>query len=352
MPEEDMETELEEKIPSNLLAKRKNFKSPKVPKMNVWMISSIALIIILAAVVIFGSKLFGTTTSTSSTLKPEEASLKAVKFINDNLVQPNTTASFVSVSDVQGVYNISVDYQGRNVSVYVTKDGSYMFLSSPLDITQNLPQTNQTSQQQPTETPKTAKPTVQLYVMAFCPYGIQAEQAMKPVVDLLGSKADIQVHFIASVSGTTPDTVQSLHGAVEAQEDLRQLCIMKYYDQKTYWNYMMAIDATCSGQRSDTTVYDACWKSAAKNASIDTSKIDTCSKGSDGMGLISADASLSSANGVSGSPTLIINGVTYNGDRTPDAYKIGICAAFTTSPTECSQNLSATGSAATGGCAT
>jgi protein-disulfide isomerase len=317
-----------------------------MPKMNIWMISSIALIIILAAIIIFGSKIFGTT-STSNILKPEEASLKAVKFINDNLVAPNTTASFVSVADVQGVYNVSVEYQGRNVSVYLTKDGSYMFLSSPLDITQSLPQEPQ--QQQPTEATKTAKPTVQLYVMAFCPYGIQAEDAMKPVVDLLDGKADIQVHFIASVSGTTPDSVSSLHGPVEAQEDLS---IMKYYDQKTYWKYMMVIDATCSGQRGDTNAYDTCWKSAAKNASIDTSKIDTCAKGSEGINLLKADEALTTQYGVSGSPTLIINGAVYNGDRTPDAYKQAICQAFTTSPAECSQNLSTTGSAASGGCAT
>lgn len=351
MPEEDMNAELEENIPSNVSAKRKSFKSSSMPKMNVWMIASIALIIILAAVLIFGSKIFGTTSST--TLKPEEASLKAIKYINDNLVQPNTTASFVSVSDVQGVYNVSVEYQGRNVSVYLTEDGSYMFLSSPLDITQPLPQapttTTTTTQQQPTQT---AKPTVQLYVMAFCPYGIQAEQAMKPVVDLLGSKADIQVHFIASVGGTTPDSVQSLHGPVEAQEDLRQVCIMKYYSQQTYWKYVMAIDATCSGQRSDTTVYDACWKSAAKNASIDTTKINTCYNSSESINLLKADEALTNQYGVSGSPTLIINDAVYNGDRTPDAFKAGICSAFTTSPTECSQNLSATAAAASGNCAT
>jgi glutaredoxin len=221
-----------------------------------------------------------------------------------------------------------------------------------LDITQNLPTTtsNQTQQQQPQETPKTAKPTVQLFVMAFCPYGIQAEDAMKPVADLLGSKADIKVHFIANVGGTTPDSIQSLHGAVEAQEDLRQVCIMKYYDQKTYWNYVMTIDSNCSSIRSDTTAFETCWKNAATKASINVSKISTCSNSSEGVGLVKADDDLSSANGVTGSPTLIINGVLYNGGRTPDAYKTAICNAFTTQPSECSQNLSATGAAASGNC--
>jgi len=322
-------------------------------EVNKWKILSMVLIIILAvSFLIIGTGVTGMFVSNgqSNYLTKDQAGEKAIKFINDNLVQPNTTATVISVAESNGLFNVSISYLQRTIPVYITKDGTDLFLSSPIDITQPIPKAT-TQQQQPAETPKTDKPTVQLFVMAFCPYGIQAEQAMKPVVDLLGSKADIQVHFITTVSGTTPDTVSSLHGPVEAQEDLRQLCIMKNYDQTTYWKYVMQIDATCSGQRSDTTVYDACWKSAAKNASIDATKIDTCSKGSDGMTLIKADADLSSSKGVTGSPTLIINGVTYSGDRTPDAYKEGICNAFTTKPSECSTVLSSTGTAASGGCA-
>ena len=74
---------------------------------------------------------------------------------------------------------------------------------------------------------KSARPSVELFVMSFCPYGVQAENAMGPVVDLLGSKADIKIRFIATVNGATPDTVRSLHGLSEAKEDLRQLCIMR-----------------------------------------------------------------------------------------------------------------------------
>ena len=188
--------------------------------------------------------------------------------------------------------------------------------------------------------------------MAFCPYGIQAEAAMKPVVDLFGTNADIQVHFIANVGGTTPDSVQSLHGAVEAQEDLRQVCIMKYYDQKTLWKYIMPIDNNCSSLRSDTTAYDTCWKNAATSAGINVSKIDACSTGSEGVNLLKADEALTTQYGISGSPTLLINGVTYNGERTADAYKAAICSGFTTQPSVCSQNLSSTAAAASGNCAT
>jgi protein-disulfide isomerase len=141
-----------------------------------------------------------------------------------------------------------------------------------------------------------------------------------------------------------------LHGPVEAQEDLRQVCIIKYYDQKTYWKYMMLIDANCSSKYSDATAYDTCWKDSAKTAGIDASKIDTCSKGSEGINLLKADETLTTQYGVSGSPTLIINDVVYNGDRSPEAYKTAICNAFTTAPTECSQNLSNASATASGNC--
>jgi len=314
----------------------------KIPKLNLWMVSTLVLVVLLAVTLFSG---FSITGKSVAVLPADDVGKKAINYLNSNIVQPGTTATYVSTKDIGSVYEISFLYQGKNNSVYSTKDGKMIFLYS-FDTSETLPTQTQTTTQ---AAQKTAKPTVQLFVMAFCPYGIQAETAMKPVVDLLGGKADIQIHFIASVGGNTPDTVQSLHGAVEAQEDLRQVCIIKNYDQKTFWNYVTQINTNCASKYNDPS-YESCWKEAAGKAGIDVSKIDTCSKGSEGVGLLKADAGLSSSKGVSGSPTLIINGATYNGGRTPDAYKQGICSAFTTAPAECSTALSSTGAAATGGC--
>jgi len=318
---------------------------------NMWRYTTIALlVIVIALLAVFMWPNNSITGKMIASTVSDVVANKTVDFLNENLVAPNTSVTLDSVSETSGLLNVTVTYQGRQIPVYVTNDGKLLILSSPIDMTQPIPKANKTQQTQQTETPKTDKPTAQLFVMAFCPYGIQAEQAMKPVVDLLGSKADIQVHFIASVGGTTPDSVSSLHGAVEAQEDLRQVCIMKYYDQKAYWNYMMTIDSTCSGQRGNTTAYDACWKDAATKVGIDVSKISTCSQGTEGVNLLKADESLTSSLGVSGSPTLIINGATFNGGRTPDSYKEAICTAFNTAPSECSQQLNSTATAASGNC--
>jgi hypothetical protein len=327
-------------------------KTTKTTNKNIWRYTTIALLVIVVLLLVAFLWKPGGTSITGGTLltSQNEIANKTVEFLNKNIITGNNTASISSVSEASGMLNITVLYQGREIPIYVTEDGKFLILSAPIDTTVPIPQAEEQTEEQPQEIPKTDKPTVQLFVMAFCPYGIQAEDVMKPVVDLLGSKADIQVHFIASVGGTTPDSVQSLHGAPEAQEDLRQVCIMKYYDQKTYWNYVMAIDANCSSKYSDTAAYDACWKDAATKAGIDVSKIDTCSKGSEGVSLLKADADLSSSKGVSGSPTLIINGVIYSGARTSDAYKEAICGAFNTEPTECSTVLSTTGTTTSGGC--
>ena len=123
--------------------------------------------------------------------------------------------------------------------------------------------------------------------MSFCPYGVQAENAMAPVVDLLGTKADIKVRYIASVNGTTVDSVKSLHGLIEAKEDLRQLCIAKYYPQEL-WPYLADVNAQCYPVYKNTTQIESCQKSVTATLGIDNQKIETCAGGSEGLGLLKA----------------------------------------------------------------
>jgi protein-disulfide isomerase len=314
-----------------------------VPRVNIWMITT--LILLIAVVVLYLRGGAGGVTG----LPANDTANKAIDYINKNLVTTGT-ATFVSVKEVSGVYQVTTAYQGQNIPIYVTKDGTLLFVSQPINTGTQVT----TTTAQPAVVPKTDKPTVELFVMGFCPYGVQAETLMKPVFDLLGSKADIEIKFIASVSGTTVDSVQSLHGATEAQEDLRQVCIMNSYDQKTYWTYLMGIDNNCYGKitTTDPVALDTCWKAAATSAGIDTAKIQACSNSTEGLNLLKADEQLTTQYGVSGSPTLVINGVTYNGARSSEAFKQAICDAFTTAPAECSQTLSGTNSSstATGGC--
>jgi len=326
----------------------------KFPKVNMWMIFTGILAVLVVAltwqIYAGGVTGIGGITGMTTALNSQQAATKAIDYINKNLVTTGT-ATLASVEESNGMYKVTTSYQGQNIPIFVTKDGKLLFASSPIDMTQAINKT--TSTQTQTEIPKTDKASAELYVMAFCPYGMQAETLMKPVFDLLGTKADIKIRFIANVGGTTADSVQSLHGAVEAAEDLRQVCIMKNYDQTTYWKYVTEINANCASKYSDVTAYDTCWKAAATKFGIDVAKIDACSKGSEGLDLLKADEALTTQYGVSGSPTLIINGVTYTGERSSEGFKQAICSGFTTQPAECSQTLAAASSsstAAAGGC--
>lgn len=332
-----------------------------IPKINVWMIFCIVLLIVLAVFIFYPSIILGLTGKFVQTggnfLTADEAANKATKWISDyfKAQDSNISVKLVNSSETgSGIYQFTIKLsssQGDDIlTYYVSKDGK-LFLPQIIDISQEI---NTSSNEQPSgEIPKTDKPAVELFVMGFCPYGVQAETIMKPVVDLLGSKADIKIRFITSISGTTIDSIQSLHGTTEAQEDLRQACIMKYYNQKTYWTYLMEIDNNCYGKISttDASALETCWKSAATKAGIDTAKISTCSNSTEGFNLLKADEQLANQYSVSGSPTLIINGQVYSGSRTSQAFKEAICSAFNTQPSECSQTLSASSnSTTTGGC--
>lgn len=314
----------------------------KIKKLS-WKTISIVLVAVLAVSLFFNLK-----SPSGMFLAKERLAKTAVDYINNNLVQPGTSVSLVSVEEEKDFYKITISYQNKQTPIYITKDGNNLFLSQPLDIAKELPK-EATQASQTSEAPKKDKPTAELFVMSFCPYGIQAENTMKPVFDLLGSNADIKVRFIAQ-TGDTIDSVQSLHGTTEAQEDLRQLSIMKNYDSKTYWNYLAEINKNCPSAYRDASALDACWKAAAAKAGIDAVKIETYSKSPEALALLKEDEKAASKYGVSGSPTLVINGAVYNGARTSDAFKQGICSGFSAQPSECSQALSSTAQAASGGC--
>ncbi|MFH1364935.1 MAG: hypothetical protein ABIH52_04780, partial [Candidatus Aenigmatarchaeota archaeon] len=54
--------------------------------------------------------------------------------------------------------------------------------------------------------------------------------------------------------------------------------------------------------------------------------------------------------GVTGSPTLVINGVRANVARNAESFKTAVCGAFNDAPGDCSTELSSDAAAAQGNC--
>ena len=276
--------------------------------------------------------------SALNTIPPDECAAEVISYVNANLAQAGSNVTFVSVSEGKGVYLIEGNYQDKNVSFYATEDCHFLFtrwynLSQPVATTTAYP-----TPTPPPEPVKTARPSAELFVMSFCPYGVMAENAMEPVTELLGEKVDITVRYIARVTGDTIDSVSSLHGPPEAKEDLRQLCVMDRYPDK-FWEYLMRINEQCYPVWRDATQLESCQENVT--ALLGMTGIEACANGSEGIALLSADEVITKEYGVTGSPTLIINGQKYTGQRTPEAFKQSICAHFETPPAECNVVLSA-----------
>ncbi|MEK6958575.1 MAG: thioredoxin domain-containing protein [archaeon] len=287
------------------------------------------------------------------------------KYINTNLLTDKTvSAKILDSNDLgNGLFALSFEiYQdGAVVSsgqVYANEKeiiiGQLFSMSAPVDQPEPVK----------TEYTKSDKPKVTLFVMAFCPYGLQAVKAFGPAMQLLGPTTDTKMGYVlysnfASQYGADwnaycfdeNETYCSMHGAGELNEDIRQLCIQKDQPDKL-WNYLDAVVADYDAGKVSAANIDSKWKDYAKVAGVDTAKVESCIA-NDAATLLAEQAALNKQFSVQGSPTAIINGAQYAGGRTAEEFKTAVCQAFNTAPADCSAALNSTASSApAGGCAT
>ena len=295
---------------------------------------------------------------TSGNLTDEQLKVKVENYLNVNFLSSQGVVGKITSVEPSGSpallkLNFNILQDGNVVqqgAVFASRDGTDLILGSVLNLNTPLPAADTSGQpaDQPAEVQKSDKPKLELFVMAFCPYGVQAEEALSPVAKLLGSAADIEIKFIVNLNGDTPADVVSLHGAGEAAEDLRQICINKLYPEK-YWSYLDLIDAGYSaGTVTANNVADK-WAAFATSVGIDANAVQSCVQ-TDAMTIIKQYNTDAKAYGATSSPTFILNGTHASVARTPDGIKTAICDAFNTAPAKCSETLSATGTAATSGC--
>jgi predicted DsbA family dithiol-disulfide isomerase len=159
------------------------------------------------------------------------------------------------------------------------------------------------------------------YVMSQCPYGVQVEDAIGPVLKTLGKSVDFSINFIASEK--TDGTFSSLHGQNEVNEDIRQMCVIKYYPD-TYMDYILCIN-------KDYQNAETIWESCAKTNGVDAAKIKTCFAG-EGKSLLSESIKASTAIKASGSPTIYISDEKYAGARDSASFQRALCTKLNNHP--------------------
>ena len=173
---------------------------------------------------------------------------------------------------------------------------------------------------------KTASPMLEAFVVARCPYGLQMERGILPVVEALGSKIKFNLKFVS----------YTLHGQKEVDENLNQYCIEKSQPTK------LGAYLKCFW-KSSVGASDACMKTVGINsAQIKTCVTDATKQFSPTEKSFSINADDNTKYGVQGSPTLVVNGTTVSSGRDSASVLKAICSGFTTAPKECSAQLSAT----------
>ncbi len=266
-------------------------------------------------------------------LTPQEAAEKAINFINQNLLQEGVTASSVNATEENGVYKFRLKIEEQEYDSYVTKDGKILFTEG---INLESSPAQEEGNEATGEVPKRDIPDVKLFVMSYCPYGLQAQKMFLPVYNLLKDKAEMGVYFVDYI----------MHEKQEIDENLRQYCVQKEQKEK-YYDYL-----SCFVSSGD---FDSCLSSA----NIDRAKLTNCISDTDRdyniyssyndkntwlngtFPKFDVHTDLNEKYGVQGSPTIVINDQVVDvSPRSPEKFKEVICQTFNSLPEECSQMLS------------
>ena len=161
------------------------------------------------------------------------------------------------------------------------------------------------------------QPTLQFFIMSYCPYGLQMLKGVLPVWKLLKDKANIQLRFVS----------YTMHGSKEKEENKRMVCIREEQCDKLL-DYLSCY------------VTGAGYSTCLKQAGVDETKLDNC-MASKADQYLAVDKQLNEKYGVKGSPTVVLDDkVIKMWPRSPENIKEKICGAFSSQPKECQQSLS------------
>jgi len=267
--------------------------------------------------------------NTSVELSAQDAANKAISYINN--LSGGAGASLIDVTEESGLYKIHLSVGQNQYNSFISKDGKLLFTKGIYMEGSSTNNALNTS----IEVPKSDRPDVKIFVMSYCPYGLQAERMMLPVYDLLKDKIDIGIYFVD----------YAMHGKKELDENLQQYCIQSE-DPSKYFDYL-----SCFVQSGNSS-------SCLTEAGINLENLASCISATDATynvtgqynnqstwlngnyPVFDVQKDLNEQYGVQGSPTIVINGKTVSiSSRTPENFKQAVCSAFNSSPKECSQTL-------------
>ncbi len=178
-----------------------------------------------------------------------------------------------------------------------------------------------------------------VFVMAQCPFGVKALNAMKEVLDAF--KDDSIAFNINYIADELPDgSFKSLHGQGEVDEDIRELCVIKNYPKGAkYMDYVLCRNADIRATE---------WQKCATGG-IDAKVIDKCASGPEGKKLLSENLKLAKDLGIGASPTWLANNKNQFSGVAAEQIKKNFCA-YNADLKGCAKTLSGDAKGPAGGC--
>jgi len=160
-------------------------------------------------------------------------------------------------------------------------------------------------------------PVMDVFIMSYCPFGLQFVKGLLPVWREFKDYANINVRFVS----------YTMHGDKEAEENARMACIREE-QCSSYSDYL-----ECFVQNGDSA-------GCINKLNIDSSKLNDCIANR-AKGYLDKDAELNKQYGVQGSPTIVINGKQVDvWPRSPANIAQTLCNAFNEKPEACSKSFS------------
>jgi len=152
------------------------------------------------------------------------------------------------------------------------------------------------------------KPEIELFVMSYCPYGVQAEQELLPFFLKYGDTIDFKLRFIvgkeetSAKNGSGEIEFTSLHGEPELIENKRQMVIAELYPDKLF-EYLLC--------RADH--LEEAWVNCAKKVGLDVGRIAEAVETEKITLDLIEEVQRTEELKVKGSPTLVIDGRIIDG---------------------------------------
>lgn len=156
-----------------------------------------------------------------------------------------------------------------------------------------------------------------LFIMSRCPFGMELIPSVDAFLDHMGrdrKNVDFRLQFIGDV--LEDGTLDSMHGDLEIDEDLRMICAQDLYP--TRYKFMEYV--SCRARSYVSKDWQACVPKG-----MSAKKIEECATGERGTELLAKSFGISDATGLTASPSWLLNDKLEMEGRTATTIRDAFC---------------------------